>query len=68
MPKMTKTKLELIPYPDMHILFEKVTRDGIFLFLIDKVKPKINIWNLYPKQESKYYILRGESFAWLCNV
>ena len=39
---MTKTKLELIPYPDIQILFEKVTSDGIFFISnrYSKVKNK----------------------------
>ena len=43
MLKMTKIKLELIPDPDMYILFEKGTRGGIFY-----------ISNRYNKTNNKY--------------
>ena len=43
MLKMEKIELEIIPDPDMHIFFEKGTREIIFIFLIDTVKPTINI-------------------------
>ena len=43
MLKMTKTDPELIPDPDMFIFFEKGTRGGILMFLLDIGKPTMNI-------------------------
>ena len=43
MLNMTKMELELISDPDMYILFEKGMRGGVFLFVIDIVRPKISI-------------------------
>ena len=55
---MTKIELELIPYPDMYIFFEKGTRGGIsFIFLIDTAKPTINIWNLMTQNKNQKHII-----------
>ena len=43
MLNMTKVELELIPDPDMYIFFEKGTRGGVPIFLMDIVKPAIGI-------------------------
>ena len=43
MLKMTKTKIEFIPDPDMYIFFEKGTTGKILIFLIDTAKPMVNI-------------------------
>ena len=40
---MTKVNLKLIPDPDMYIFFEKGTRGGVPIFLMDIVKPAIGI-------------------------
>ena len=40
---MTKIKVELISDPDMCIFLEKGMRGGVCLFLVDVVKPLINI-------------------------
>ena len=40
---MTKMELELIPDPYMYIFFEKGTRGGVPIFLMDIVKPAIGI-------------------------
>ena len=43
MLNMTKVELKLIPDPDMYIFFEKVTRGGVIIFLINIVKQTISI-------------------------
>ena len=55
--KRTKIKLQLITDPDMYIIFEKDTRDGISY--ISNRYSKTNNKNLKssdPKQESKHII------------
>ena len=57
MVEMTKIKLELIPDPDMYILFEKGTRGGISY--ISNIYSKANnkfLKSLDPKKESKHNI------------
>ena len=59
---MTKVKPELIPDPDMYILFGKGTRDGISY--ISNRHSKAN--NKYfkscdPKQKSKHIVSLGEN-------
>ena len=59
MLNMTKMELELISDPDMYIFFEKGMRGGVFLFVIDIVRPKISIWNLMTQTRIKtYYVFR----------
>ena len=41
--KLTKIKLELILDPDMYMFFEKETRCGISLFLIDTENSAMNV-------------------------
>ena len=53
MLNMTKVELELIPDPDMYIFFEKSTRSGVLIFLIDNIK---YLKSYDPKQESKHII------------
>ena len=53
MLNMTKVELELIPDPDMYIFFEKSTRGGVLIFLIDSNK---YLKSYDPKQESKHII------------
>ena len=43
MLKMREIKLELISDRHMHLFFEKGTRCGLLIFLIDTAKPLINI-------------------------
>ena len=43
MLKMTKIKLELITDPHMYVFFERCIREEFLLFLIDIVKPFLNI-------------------------
>ena len=55
MLKMTKIKLELIPDPDMYILFEKGTRGGIFYISNRYNKANNNYLNSFnPKHKSKH--------------
>ena len=57
MLKMTKIELELVPDPDMYILFEKGTRGGISYISNRYSKPKNKYLKSYdPKQESKHTI------------
>ena len=53
MLNMRKVELELIPDPEMYIVFEKGMRDGSFKFLIDIVKPTISIWNLMTQSKNQ---------------
>ena len=55
--KMTKIKLELIPYPDMCVFFEKVTRGGLS-YISNRYCKARNKYFKYsdPKQESKHII------------
>ena len=43
MLKMKKIELELITDPEMYIFFEKGTKGGISVLLVDTAKPAINI-------------------------
>ena len=52
MLKMTKIKLELIPDPDLILLFEKGMRDI--------VKPTINIENLMTQNKNKNILFKDE--------
>ena len=57
MPKMTKINLEIIPDLDMHIFFEKGTRDGISYISNRYSKAKNEYLKSYdPKKESKHII------------
>ena len=57
MLKMTKIELELIPDPEMYILFEKGTRGGISYISNRFSKANNNYSKFYdPKQESKHII------------
>ena len=53
MLKMTKIELDLIPDHNMYIFFEKGTRGGFLIFLIDTARPAINIWNLMIQNENQ---------------
>ena len=50
---MTKVKLELIPDPDMYILFGKVREMEFLIFLIGIVKPTISISNLVTQNKNQ---------------
>ena len=52
MLKMTKNKLELIIDSEMYKFFEKGTKGGIDIFLIDIAKPKINILSLLTQNKN----------------
>ena len=56
MLNMTKVELKLIPDPDMYIFFEKVTRGGVIIFLINIVKQTISIWNLMTQNKNQNII------------
>ena len=57
MLKMTKIKVELIPYPDMYLLFEKGTRGRISYISNRYSKANNKYLKSYdPKQESKHII------------
>ena len=57
MIKMTKIKLELIPYPDMYIFFKIDTRGGISCISNRCSKANNKYLKSYdPKQESKHII------------
>ena len=70
MLKMTKIKLELIPDPDMYILFEKDTRGGIFYISNRYSKTNNKYLKSYDtREESKHIIyLDVNNIVWLCNV
>ena len=57
MLKMTKTKLELIPDPDMYLFFEKGTR-GRISYISNRYSKANNEYlkSYNPKQESKHII------------
>ena len=55
MLKMTKIELELIPDPDIYIIFEKGTGGGIS-YISNRYSKANNRYlkSYHPKQESKY--------------
>ena len=57
MLKKTKTYLEFIPDPDMHMFFEKGIKGGVCYISNRYCKANNNYFKSYdPKQESKYII------------
>ena len=65
MLKMTKIKLELIPYPDSYIFFEKGTR-GEISYIFNRYSNANNkyINSCDPKEESKYIIYLDVSYLY----
>ena len=56
---MTKVEIELIPYPDKYILFEKGTRVGAsYIPNRQSIANNKCLKSDDPKQESTHYILR----------
>ena len=52
---MSQIELELIPDPDMYIIFEKSTREGISYIFNRQSKANIKYLKVYdPKRESKH--------------
>ena len=60
MLKLTKIELELIPYLDMYVFFEKGTR-GIISYIYNGYSKANNksLKSYYPKQESKHTVYLG---------
>ena len=59
MLNMTKVEIELIPYPDMYILFEKGTRGGAsYIPNRHSIANNKCLKSYDTKQESAHYILR----------
>ena len=55
--EITKVELELIPYPDMFIIFEKGTRNHVSYISNKYIKTNKKYLKSYdPKQESKHII------------